>query len=214
MRWLNFLFIIFPIFVSQSHAASFDCAKARSPVEKSICSNNELSKLDEELAEVYKSAAKDYPVQNYVKIRQREWVKENSSCSKDKMASCLKSNYEKRISQLKNISDIKIFSNTQKFDYFAGDAVAEIRQSGGKFLINVWGGFRIHRQFSNDAGKPVYFGCDFEGYFTSPSGGKAIGIYGVDFEFKIAGNKVTYPDDRVICEGFGGLPEDLVLIAQ
>lgn len=36
-----------------AQAASFDCAKAKSEVEKLICSNDELSKLDESLNEAY-----------------------------------------------------------------------------------------------------------------------------------------------------------------
>lgn len=48
-------------------AASFDCTKAKSPVEKAICSDAELGKLDEDLSKVYKDALKEHPVENYVK---------------------------------------------------------------------------------------------------------------------------------------------------
>ena len=208
------LFMIAPV----AFSASFDCGKAKSPVEKAICSNDELGKLDEELAEAYKLAVKEYPVQNYVKARQREWIKDNNYCDKNKIVSCLKVNYEKRISKLKDIPFIKVYSSTQKFEYSDGDTVAEIRKIDGKFQIYVWGGFRIHRQSSNEAGKPVYTGCEFEGIFTSPNGGKATGLKNGSaeevFEFKIVGNKITYTDDRQNCEGFGSLPENLVLIGK
>jgi len=208
------LYLIAPV----AFSASFDCGKAKSTVEKAICSNDELGKLDEELAGAYKLAVKEYPVQNYVKARQREWIKDNNYCDKNQIVSCLKANYEKRISKLKDIAFIKVYSNTQKFEYSDGDAVAEIRKKDGKFQIDVWGGFRIHRQSSNEAGKPVYTGCEFEGIFTSPNGGKATGLISGSaeevFEFKIVGNKITYTDDRQNCIGFGSLPENLVLIGK
>jgi len=219
MRFLIIALILCGISLAEANAASFDCAKARSVVEKTICSNSDLSKLDESLSDVYKLALKEHPVKNYVRTRQREWLKENNSCGKDKLVSCLKSNYENRISQLKNISTKKIFSNSEKFEYSSGDAVAEISQENGKFHIYVWGGYRIHRQLSNDAGKEVYTGCEFDGYFTSPSGGKAVGLILGDtkgeFDFKITGNKITYANDTQICDGgFASLPEYLTIIGK
>ena len=193
-------------------AASFDCAKAKSLVEKTICSDGELSKLDEKLSEVYKISLKEHPVQNYVRARQREWIRDNNTCDKAKLAVCLRNNYEKRILTLTDISTAKVYSNTEKFEYSNGDAVAEIREKNGKFFINVWGGFRVHRQASQAAGKEVYLGCDFEGSFISKNGGKAMSLSGDTFEFKISGNKLTYTDLR--CEGFGSLPDELVLTGK
>ena len=46
------LFLIFGI--ATVSAASFDCAKASSKTEKAICTDPELSKLDEDLASSYK----------------------------------------------------------------------------------------------------------------------------------------------------------------
>ncbi|MDB5805382.1 MAG: hypothetical protein JWN73_2704 [Betaproteobacteria bacterium] len=60
----------------QVQAASFDCAKASAKVEKAICANPELSRLDERMAEAYKrqlAAAGDSA--DYVRFDQREFVK-------------------------------------------------------------------------------------------------------------------------------------------
>jgi hypothetical protein len=62
-----------------AHAASFDCAKAKSVMEKTICSDEQLSRLDEELNQKYndlKSALKDRPKQ-YRKVvsGQKEWLR-------------------------------------------------------------------------------------------------------------------------------------------
>jgi uncharacterized protein len=39
-----------------AQAASFDCAKASSFVEKAICSDKQLSSMDDQLARLYKAA--------------------------------------------------------------------------------------------------------------------------------------------------------------
>jgi len=57
-------------------AASFDCAKARSKVEKLICKDPQLSRQDEDLAKAYGEALKlwDGQIAAYVKLTQRGWV--------------------------------------------------------------------------------------------------------------------------------------------
>src|SRR5215472_14292419 len=49
-------FIVALAFIGTSQAASFDCAKAQTKVEKLICSNPTLSKADDALAAAYKKA--------------------------------------------------------------------------------------------------------------------------------------------------------------
>jgi uncharacterized protein len=44
------------LFASWAHAAGFDCTKASTLVEKAICSDSELSKLDDLLMISYKEA--------------------------------------------------------------------------------------------------------------------------------------------------------------
>ena len=195
-------------------AASFDCAKAKSPVEKAICSDAELSKLDEELARAYKAAVQDYPVVDYVRTRQREWLKDNSNCEKGKLVGCLKERYHPQIKQLLDAKKRKIYASDTRFSFDSGDAVAEVWQDGTRYLISIWGGFRIHREASKGSGRPVYTGCEFEGAFTSPSGGKAVNQRGQAFTFKIVGKEITYESDQQICEGFGSLPESLTLIEK
>ena len=45
--------------IATVEAASFDCAKANSKIEKLICNDNELSLLDEKLNLAYKAALQD-----------------------------------------------------------------------------------------------------------------------------------------------------------
>lgn len=61
-------------------AASFDCAKARTQVEKLICADPQLSRQDSELAAAYGEALKawDGQIAPYVKMSQRAWMRSRS----------------------------------------------------------------------------------------------------------------------------------------
>ena len=79
-------------------AASFDCGKAASEVEKIICSDDGLSKLDEELTEAYRQALKRIDIRKQTIESQRHWLKyERNVCPN---AECIKKAYETRIKEL------------------------------------------------------------------------------------------------------------------
>jgi uncharacterized protein len=65
------------LLASQAEAANFDCAKARSKVEKAICKDTELGKLDEQLSVAYKTALASHPLPKYVRVRQKDWLVNN-----------------------------------------------------------------------------------------------------------------------------------------
>ncbi|WP_333699036.1 lysozyme inhibitor LprI family protein [Rivihabitans pingtungensis] len=80
-----------------SYAASFDCQKASSSVEKAICSNPTLGKLDEALAENYRymmasnigdGARKD------LRQTQRAWVAKRNKCAD---GACIEAAYRSRV---------------------------------------------------------------------------------------------------------------------
>ncbi len=112
--------VILSFFVLFAHAASFDCTKARTSIEKQICSDANLSTLDEELAKVYKKVLK-LSIQNklskydgssnynFFKQKQKKWLKaRNKNCSKHKgneQKECLLSYYTSRIEKLKEFDD-------------------------------------------------------------------------------------------------------------
>jgi uncharacterized protein YecT (DUF1311 family) len=76
-RRLAALLGLVPIaFALPAGAASFDCAKARTKVEKLICADPQLSRQDSELAAAYAEALKvwDGRIAAYVKMTQRGWV--------------------------------------------------------------------------------------------------------------------------------------------
>lgn len=71
-----FVGLVLLLVAAPATAASFDCAKARSKVEKLICKDPQLSRQDEDLAKAYGEALKlwDGQIAAYVKLSQRGWV--------------------------------------------------------------------------------------------------------------------------------------------
>lgn len=84
-------------FTSEIHAASFDCAKASTFIEKAICSDSEISSLDESLLSSYRNALTDSNKANTIKLTQRDWLKKRDLCKDE---ACLKNSYIQRIKAL------------------------------------------------------------------------------------------------------------------
>jgi len=84
--------------VTTAHAASFDCGKATSEVEKLICGDDELSKLDDSLNKAYLQALKRPDMEKQTIKSQRLWVMQVRNACKD--AECLKIAYQIRLNEL------------------------------------------------------------------------------------------------------------------
>lgn len=78
-------------------AASFDCAKATTTVEKLICSEPELSALDEQLSKAYAGAREAAGSSQALIAEQRSWLAERNRCAD---AACIKMAYTARLAQL------------------------------------------------------------------------------------------------------------------
>ncbi len=81
-----------------TYAASFDCGKASTAVEGSICANPTLSALDEQLAAAYKQAVAASPNPAAFLEGQRAWLKTLNACGAN--GQCLTNTYEQRIAVL------------------------------------------------------------------------------------------------------------------
>ena len=93
-------FIVFA-WVTQIHAASFDCAKAETTVELAICAKDELSNLDSQMMQSYDSTLANTKDPNSLKSKQRLWLKNiRNNCSN---SDCLINVYRKRIEELDGI---------------------------------------------------------------------------------------------------------------
>lgn len=76
-------------------SASFDCAKASTANEIAICSDADLSVLDETLAAVYKEARGNVSDSERLKIEQINWIKSLGTC--DGNVDCLINAYKTRM---------------------------------------------------------------------------------------------------------------------
>jgi len=94
------LIVIFPLLIGTplTYGASFDCTKAGSHVEKLICSNTELSKLDEKLSIAYAQKQSSSKSKNELKSSQRRWLVEKRNTCAD--APCIKKAYETRLNEI------------------------------------------------------------------------------------------------------------------
>lgn len=88
-----------------ARAASFDCNKASTSVEKRICANPQLSNLDSTLDSAYRLVLRsDYPNKDEVRRGQKTWLAERDRCTSDE---CIQFAYEARITKLEAIFLLK-----------------------------------------------------------------------------------------------------------
>lgn len=77
-----------------AQAASFDCAKASTRVEKIICDNPTIGQLDVDMARAYRQALQQ---DKGVRQEQQAWLKERNQCS---TPACVQDAYQSRIQAL------------------------------------------------------------------------------------------------------------------
>lgn len=89
-----------------SFAASFNCNVASRPIEKTICSDPELSSLDEKLNQSYQTALAINPE---IKFSQREWLKALNECNVDASPiECLRKAFKARIRMLSQVTTANV----------------------------------------------------------------------------------------------------------
>lgn len=90
------------VFAANSHAASFDCAGASSPVEKAICADPYTSSLDEKLGVLWRTAVVQVADPKALKADQRSWLKQRNQCAAN--GSCLRREYLMRLKALEYVT--------------------------------------------------------------------------------------------------------------
>lgn len=110
----KYLIILIALIANEAHSASFDCLKAHTINEKAICSNERLSKLDEDLLKAYKLAISKSSSFDSIKAAQRNWLKEIKVCETNNTVVCLTDEYTKRIAELvNNDSSVSSITNNE-----------------------------------------------------------------------------------------------------
>jgi uncharacterized protein len=129
--WIVFGWLVLMLSIT-AHAASFDCAKAGTKIEKLICADAELSKLDEELNAAYKAVVQDKTKADVVKRVQRQWMKERNGCAD---AACVKGAYEARLQSLASVSEKAIVKQKMKARFTVTEGKGwSVCESYAKFL--------------------------------------------------------------------------------
>lgn len=98
MKKAFWFFLVYFMFHGAVFAASFDCSKASTDVEKLICSNNELSRMDDDVSLLYAQARSLLYDKELLKKDQIRWIKETRSCNLD--YACIYAKYVERREQL------------------------------------------------------------------------------------------------------------------
>ena len=93
----HIIYILILLSAASVEAASFNCSLAQAAIEKTICSNPEISKADETLSTLYGNIKKQTRYVDYLIKDQRDWLKERNSC---KTESCILEKYKARFTKL------------------------------------------------------------------------------------------------------------------
>jgi len=116
ISWVFFSWLV--LLLSSAQAASFDCAKAAARVEKLICGDAELSKLDEELNTAYKAALQDEISAKSIRLVQKQWLRDRNRCAD---ADCLKRSYKSRLTKLSPAASANQLSTTPPWPAMADE---------------------------------------------------------------------------------------------
>ena len=81
---------------------SFNCAKARTVTERTICGNSELSNADARMSNIYSQLRQSLSKMDFRQLRnkQRAWLKRRNDCFAD--TNCLSRAYNNRIAKLES----------------------------------------------------------------------------------------------------------------
>jgi len=101
------------IFSTLGFAAGFDCAKANSAVEKLICSDNALSKADEELSNIYSQALASSATPPEFKKEQINWIRAKRDTCRNR--ECIAEAYKKRIEVLSGPAPVEEYYLRDRF---------------------------------------------------------------------------------------------------
>lgn len=153
IRWFVIYQFCGLVMTLSAQAASFDCNKASTSVEKNICSNQKLSKLDEKLAMTYWQALMSTSNKQLLNRQQGEWLTSiRDACGDSK---CLETVYVERLKQI-------VLARKKTKLNFSGQWHLELCDKG---ISEKCGGFTV---YLIQTGKKI---CG-DHFFVTPGGGR------------------------------------------
>ena len=130
--WLaaNWLAAGFALVAGGASAASFDCTKARHPLEKLICSDAQLSRADDALSQAYRARLSTLFDKNSFRSQQQDWLKIlRTRCAASCARADVAAEYAAQLSLIQKLNEESWTAN-----YKSGDeADLDIRHDGDGF---------------------------------------------------------------------------------
>lgn len=127
MKVMFAVFALCAVVSTGAQAASFDCAKAGTLVEKAICSDAALSDLDSQLGRAYKATLANSTAPEPLKAEQKSWLAKRNQC---KDTACLVSAYQSRLSALGAGQPVAAAPGSVTGSYKRTDAELLVSQTG------------------------------------------------------------------------------------
>lgn len=94
--------LVLAAFAIPASAASFDCGKASSAIEKAICADQRLGSLDSQVDGSYRRLIDSTPSADIPMLRdeQRGWLKQRNQCAPANLQACLADSMAQRVKRL------------------------------------------------------------------------------------------------------------------
>lgn len=130
-----------------SHAASFDCSKASRPIERLICNDPLINRLDAEMGLNYRQANAAFPLRGFVLATQRIFIRGYERCldkvlnqpnNPSTVIECLTLLHE-RVAELQDYGRAKVYSNAESKSSTPEDLIILVHDRENKLRIRFWG---------------------------------------------------------------------------
>jgi uncharacterized protein YecT (DUF1311 family) len=144
--WVLILGGLFAVSLAQvGQAASFDCTKAKSALERTICSSPQLDAADARMGEAYRAAVKAFPIQGMVQATQKTFLRgayanclgDGRSAKTDPVIACIKA-LEIRNAELAVYQQARVYANPGR-KYDPETIVFMAYSQGGKARLRYYG---------------------------------------------------------------------------
>jgi uncharacterized protein len=124
-----------------AHAASFDCSAAKARVDRAICADRTLDKLDGDLGTAYQKTLDLAADQPDLLFSQREWLTERNKCADNR---CLAQRYRERLAALQQVKPAgwKTWHDAKlgfSFEYLANRQVKTCSVDGSRQCVQLVG---------------------------------------------------------------------------
>lgn len=128
-------------------AASFDCAKARRPIERLICSSPELDAADTRMGEAFKRVNEGFALKGFLLATQRVFLAGYSACMNDGTGKPMVAAeavrrcaavVRERTAELEALAQAKVYSSAQG-TFTPDDLAILVYTADGRQRIRFWG---------------------------------------------------------------------------